>query len=746
MIFFPRSSTSRWGGHSVSTGLLVMVALLCLGLSGCGSGGGGGFVDLGPDRPPVQPDPGNDTRAGAVPIDGRGGATGGLTAGDTDYFRITVDRPGTLAVSESGGFVDTNGQLEDANGTVLIRNEHHPATGIGFYLEYFVDPGTYYIRVWGEPGHYNLSVKFYADDYSNTPENATRTNPGQIRRGILTTGDTDYFVFTVHREGTVEIFADSGEDTFGRLEDAFGMVLASNDDAGVGDVIANYRGDTVRIDGKDFRIVHSISAGTYYVGVSGRNLERPSSNPANYLLLVDFRPASPIENGDTPDGELLGAPEEASRFEAGSYALSRVARSLGMSAISVMNNRGQAADGSTLTLAGHPMSFAYGSDSAKFTVNERYVAGTHRDWTRLEGSQRTGTSREFLQGSSFNIAVGDEMRAWGEVQGVSGSDESRFLGFERSFGDRLVAGIAFSDTATEGNLGLAESESLEASLASAYQYLHFSPGASTELWSLVGTGQGELSLADDIGTVETDLSMQMLAFGSSHSLAPLVAGFAPTVSADGFLVRLESVGRAELSALAGDASRLRTGVLFERPPEGDGWTPKIGFGVRHEDDERGVATRTEVMAGFGYVRDRLRVEGMTYYRPAGAVDAEAAGGDFEERDSGARLTAHYRAGPDGRGLAVSVDALAGSVPDAPVWESNKAASASSRVHLQAGYGIPWGLGRWMPYGAVQLDGDERRLREGVRHDIGALSLDIYGEHQLGATPEHGIHIGITTRY
>ena len=240
--------------------------------------------------------------------------------------------------------------------------------------------------------------------------------------------------------------------------------------------------------------------------------------------------------------------------------------------------------------------------------------------------------------------------------------------------------------------------------------------------------------------------MQMLAFGSSHGLGPLVAGFAPTVSADGFLVRLESKRRAGLRPLAGEASRLRTGVLFERPPEGDGWTPKIGFGVRHEDDERGVATRTEVMAGFGYVFDRLRVEGMTYFRPAGAMDAEAAGNDFEKRDSGARLTAHYRAAADGRGLAVSVDALAGSVPDAPVWEADEAASDSSRMHLQAGYGIPLGLGRWMPYGAVQLDGDERRLREGVRHDIGTVSLDIYGEHRLGATSEHGIHFGITGRF
>ena len=721
-----------------------MVALLCLGLSGCGGGGGGGFVDLGPDRPPVQPDPGNDTRAGAVPIDVRGGATGGLTAGDTDYFRITVDRPGTLAVSEGGGFVDTNGQLENANGTVLIRNEHHSATGIGFYLEYFVDPGTYYIRVRGEPGHYNLNLRFNADDHGNTPENATRTS--RIGRGTLTTGDTDYFVFTVHQEGTVEIFTDSGEDTFGRLEDAFGTVLASNDDAGVGDVIANYRGDTVRIDGQEFRIVHSIPAGTYYVAVSGRNLERPASNAATFLLHVDFKPASPIENGDTPDGELLGAPEEASRFEAGSYALSRVARSLGMSAVEAMSSRGHAPDGSSLTIAGHPASFGNGADSSGDPLDDLSLVKAEPDGTGPEDPEHSGTWHDFLHGSRFDFALGEEMRVWGEAHGIQGSNESRFVGFERTFGRSLTAGVAFSDSANEGSFGLAKSESLQASLASAYQYLHFSPGASTELWSLVGTGQGELSLADDIGTVETDLSMQVLAFGSSHSLAPLVAGFAPTVSADGFLVRLESVGRAELSALAGDASRLRTGVLFERPPEGNGWTPKIGFGVRHEDDERGVATRTEVMASFGYVRDRLRVEGMTYYRPAGAVDAEAAEGDFEKRDSGARLTAHYRAGPDGRGLAVSLDALAGSVPDAPVWESDKAASASSRVHLQAGYGIPRGLGRWMPYGAVQLDGGERRLREGVRHDIGALSLDLYGEHRLGATPEHGIHIGITTRY
>ena len=124
-------------------------------------------------------------------------------------------------------------------------------------------------------------------------------------------------------------------------------------------------------------------------------------------------------------------------------------------------------------------------------------------------------------------------------------------------------------------------------------------------------------------------------------------------------MRLEAEGRAGLRPLVGEASRLQTGVLFERPLDGDGWTPRFGFGVRHEDDERGEATRTEVMAGFAYVRDRLRVDGATYYWPAGSGEAEAAGTGRRSHDSGARLTAQYTAAPDDRGLAVSVGSAGG---------------------------------------------------------------------------------------
>ena len=789
-----------------------------------------------------------------------------MTLNDNDYFRVALDRPGRLQVYTSGP-TDTFGRVVDRFGRVLAENDDG-GDRLNFRIERDVSPNTWYIHVRGYSGAlgpYTLHVRFTAsspgggdggtppgDDHGDSRTDATRiavdTNSSiEITTdGALTAGDTDYFRVTVDRAGSLELYTSGSTDVVGRLEDASGRELASNDDGGAG---------------ANFLVERGVSAGTYYVRVTGFS----RSTTGRYTLHVRFTADQLVgATGDVrvnmtwaadvdldlfvtdPCGRILGYQEQSSstcqgftgmwdvddrgdgiaqdnpnaenivwtdggpqgryavhvnyfdgsatayytvrifygsqertyagrldrtsdnrrrhvadfqfsgssssqstgesRFEAGSQALSRAARSLGASAVAAMSSRGQAPAGSSLTLAGHPISFGNDAAFSAAPLDDLTFAKADPDWTGLERPERSGSWSEFLHGSRFDVAVGEEVRVWGEAHGTEGSNESRFLGFERSLDHGLVAGVAFSDTANEGNFGLAETESLQASLASAYQYLHFSPGASTELWSLMGTGQGELSLTDDIGTVATDLSMQMFAFGSSHGLAPLVAGFVPTVSADGFLVHLESEGRAGLRPLAGEASRLRTGVLFERPPEGDGWTPKIGFGVRHEDDERGVATRTEVMAGFGYVRGRLRVEGMTYYRPTGSEAAESAGAGLRNQGSGARLTAQYHAAPDGRGLVVSVDALAGSVPDTPVWESDKEADGDSSARLQAGYGFASGLGRWMPYGELQLDGDEQHLREGVRHDIGAVSLDLFGEHRLGATSEHGIHIGLTAGF
>ncbi len=666
---------------------------------------------------------------------------GELTAGDTDYYRVTVGA-GRLRAFTSGT-TDTVGRVESTGGTTLASDDNG-GSGSNFLIEQSVSGGTYCVRVTGAGGRtgpYTLHLRLL--------EEIIVGMSGDVRVNITWTADVDLDLYVTnpcgqtlgYREGdrnTCRGFTgewdidDRGNGTPPNSPNAENIAWPNGAPSGRYTVRVNYfrgvvpAGYTVRI----FR-------GTRLTGTHSGQLDPTDRGIRRHVTDFTFTGSSSSQSTET------------SRFEAGSQALSQAARSLGMSAVAAMSSRGRSLGGSSLTLAGQPVSFATGvADTAASPLGELSFAGAGPEPAGLEGPERAGSWREFLHGSRFDVAVGEEMRAWGEARGTEGIDESRFLGFERDFGRGLVAGVAFSDTVNEGSFGLAESESLEASLASAYQYLHLSPGAATELWSLVGAGEGELLLSDDVGTVATDLSMQMFAFGSRHGLAPLVAGLAPTVSADGFLVRLEAEGRAGLGPLAGDASRLRTGVLFERSLEGGGWTPRIGFGVRHEDDERGVAMRSEVMAGFGYARDRFRIDGMTHLWPGGSGEAGAGVDGPRTQDPGTRLTAHYGEAADGRGLAVSVDALAGPVPDAPVWSSDEASGGSSGLRLQAGYVLASGLGqgRWTPYGTMQLDGDERRLREGIRHDIGAMSLDLYGEHRLGAAPEHRIHVGVSARF
>ena len=768
MSFVTKCSTPRPSGYSVYAALLAIAVILSLGLSGCGGGGdsnGGGGPETGGGSPPPSdggggggsPPPSTDDHSdypgSATRISPGSSRSGELRANDRDYFEVTLDRDGRLEVYTTGG-TDTVGILRNAHQTE-VASDDDGGDGRNFRFVLNAAAGTYHIRVTGydgsATGRYTLHVRFTPSGGGETPpgDDDSEMPPGahgDVRVNLTWYGDVDLDLYVTNpcgqvlgyqedRSNTCNGFVgrwdldDTGDDSQHDNPNAENIVWTDGAPPGRYSIHVRYFYGSDSVD-YTVRVFSGSQQRTY----TGRLERTHDYRTRRHVVDIQF------------GGNSSSQGAEESRFEAGSQALSQAARSLGMSAIEAMRSRGQTPGGSSLTLAGHRVSLGNGTDSSEPSPDGLLFTGGDADLTEFERPERAGSWREFLHGSRFDVAVGEETRVWGEAHGIEGGNETRFLGFERGFGQGLAAGMAFSDTANEGNFGLAESESLQASLASAYQYLHFSPGASTELWSLVGTGQGELSLTDDIGTVATDLSMQMLAFGSSQGLGPLVAGFAPTVSADGFLVRLESERRAGLRPLAGEASRLRTGVLFERPAEGDGWTPKIGFGVRHEDDERGVATRTEVMAGFGYALDRLRIEGMTYLWPTGSGEVEAVGAGAPRQAAGARMTARYRTAPNGRGLTVSVDALSGLVSDAPVWKTDDVAGRSTSVHLQAGYGFASGLGRWMPYGEIQLDGDEQRLREGVRQNIGALSLDLYGEHQLGEMPEHGIHVGVTARY
>ena len=125
-------------------------------------------------------DHGNDP-ASATPAAIGSDTPGGLDAGDSDWFRIDVDAPGTLAVYTTGS-VDTVGRLEDASGA-LVRGDDDSGAGTNFNISAPVAAGTYFVRVEGyhanTAGAYTLHVRFTeADSGTTTPPGGGGTGTG----------------------------------------------------------------------------------------------------------------------------------------------------------------------------------------------------------------------------------------------------------------------------------------------------------------------------------------------------------------------------------------------------------------------------------------------------------------------------------------------------------------------------------------------------------------------------------------
>ena len=103
----------------------------------------------------------DDSPATATPVAVGASIEGELSAGDSDYFRVTVTSAGELMASTSGS-TDTYGFIEDSSGTVLKANDDG-GEGHNFHVSAAVEPGTYYIRVRGfdasSTGAYTLTIQ-----------------------------------------------------------------------------------------------------------------------------------------------------------------------------------------------------------------------------------------------------------------------------------------------------------------------------------------------------------------------------------------------------------------------------------------------------------------------------------------------------------------------------------------------------------------------------------------------------------
>ena len=196
---------------------------------------------------------------------------------DEDFFRLDVTQATEVLLSTTSDF-DSDFALLDQSGndvadqqdlflTYEVDAERYPAlqaaTGdhvaaravIAFDLE----PGVYYIEVRGDSsrdlGSYVVEAHLRQDDHGNTAGTATPLILGGSQSAAIEfEGDADYFRLEVTEAAEASLYTTGDLDTEGELYDEYGSLLAANDDAG---------------DGYNFRIVHDLAPGVYFLAVTG---------------------------------------------------------------------------------------------------------------------------------------------------------------------------------------------------------------------------------------------------------------------------------------------------------------------------------------------------------------------------------------------------------------------------------------------------------------------------------------------
>ena len=186
----------------------------------------------------------------------------------TEFITILVDgvqlvlgidvswSQGTIESGSSGsGLFDTDGRLRGVASSAPLDITCPTRTNYGRFDLFYPHISSY---LQGNPP---------SDDHGNTRETATEVSTSSSTSGrIEPVGDADYFKIVLSQAARLTVETTGSTDTFGILENASGTQIAENDDGGVD---------------LNFRIVQQVSAGTYFVQVSGYD-----SDIGDYTLVV----------------------------------------------------------------------------------------------------------------------------------------------------------------------------------------------------------------------------------------------------------------------------------------------------------------------------------------------------------------------------------------------------------------------------------------------------------------------------
>ena len=401
------------------------------------------------------------------------------------------------------------------------------------------------------------------------------------------------------------------------------------------------------------------------------------------------------------------------------------------------------------------------------------------DGTRAEA--RGMDLRELLLGSSFHFTTGNvsgmgAVTGWGKA--LSGSSSGSLEGglslasetvtgvfgmdWER---DRLLFGLALSESVSKGTVSGAFDYEVEGSLSMVAPYARLRAGERLSFWSVLGSGRGEMSLTRGGASQSADIAMQLVAAGGrAELLRPESGGFALALRTDAFFVRTESAsvsvqGVGRLAGATGDASRVRAVLEGSRSfalAGGGSVEPSLTLGVRHDGGDAETGTGMEVGAGLSWsdpssgITSDLRFHGL------------AAHEDGSYGEWGASGSLRLAPDPSGRGVLLSVTPAWGAQGQSGrVWDTQPGALVDAgggarpgaRLDTELGYGLSVSGGlTGTPYAGLGFGREDREYRLGWRLASGRLqsfSLGLEAARREGANdnaPEHRIGIEAGLRW
>ena len=339
-----------------------------------------------------------------------------------------------------------------------------------------------------------------------------------------------------------------------------------------------------------------------------------------------------------------------------------------------------------------------------------------------------------------------------------------YLGADRSFGDRWLAGLSLSRvwgeldySFNDASSSLSGAGELSSGLTAFYPYVHGQLTSNLELWAIAGIGFGDVENERehvDGHRDQGDLSMGLAALGLRRSLSPTGSAVDLSLTSDAGFVALAAEGDGSLDGAEASIGRLRLGLEVARP-FASGAEPFAQLHGRYDSGDGPTGAAGEMVLGLRYADDRLNLELRGNYLASAA--------EFEQWGANARLD--YGPAADSTGLNLSLDTRWGAAENGGSFLQGHtiglpAEAAGDNIPVRFSGEIGYGLAIERLPGSItpNLGYDHSghgssRTRVGLAYALSndlnrdiELRLDLARSEQLQDDPDHSIELSTTLRF